>query len=93
MARMKHSTVADSPKRADRSVAWWSALLLAALVGVLMALFLSARLLLSRADAHTSYSWGWLPRELKVMHMLLECDVDTEPFGTVLVAAVRIVLG
>jgi hypothetical protein len=44
---MKRADRAASPKRVDRSVAWWSALLLAALITVLAALFLSARLLLS----------------------------------------------
>lgn len=44
---MKLPDRADSHKRADRSVAWWSALLLAALVVVLTALFMSARLLLN----------------------------------------------
>ena len=38
-----------SSRRLDRSVAWWSVLLLVALAGVLAALFLSARLLLSLA--------------------------------------------
>src|SRR5262245_21700262 len=44
---MKPSKQSRSPNRVDRSVAWWSTLLLVALGAVLTALFLSGRMLLS----------------------------------------------
>jgi len=44
---MKRRNRADPHKRVDHSLAWWSALLLAALLVVLTALFLSGRLLLN----------------------------------------------
>ena len=44
---MKSSRENRSSNRADRSVAWWSTLLLVALGAVLTALFLSGRMLLS----------------------------------------------
>lgn len=47
---MKPSRAIRPSNRADRSVAWWSVLLLLALGAVLTALFLSARLLLSLAN-------------------------------------------
>jgi hypothetical protein len=47
---MKPSRAIRTSSRADRSVAWWSTLLLIALGAVLTALFLSARLLLSLAS-------------------------------------------
>jgi hypothetical protein len=47
---MKLSRATRPSSRADRSVAWWSTLLLLALGAVLTALFLSARLLLSLAN-------------------------------------------
>ena len=50
---MKLSKVNRSPQRADRSVAWWSTLLLVALGAVLTALFLSGRMLLSLEEPGT----------------------------------------
>jgi hypothetical protein len=47
---MKSSRTIRVANRADRSVAWWTAVLLIALGTILAALFLSARLLLSLAD-------------------------------------------
>ena len=47
---MKPSGPTPPPYRVDRSVAWWSALLLIVLGTVLAALFLSARLVLSLAN-------------------------------------------
>jgi hypothetical protein len=47
---MRPSRTIRPSNRADRSVAWWSTLLLIALGAVLTALFLSGRLLLSLAD-------------------------------------------
>jgi hypothetical protein len=44
---MKPSNENRYPNRADRSVAWWSTLLLVALGAVLTALFLSGRMILS----------------------------------------------
>jgi hypothetical protein len=44
---MKPSKANPSPNRVDRSVAWWSTLLLVALGAVLTALFLSGRMILS----------------------------------------------
>jgi hypothetical protein len=52
-AVMKSSRENRSRKRADRGVAWWSTLLLAALGAVLTALFLSGRLLLSLEEPGT----------------------------------------
>jgi hypothetical protein len=57
---MKSSRENRSRKRADRSVAWWSTLLLAALGAVLTALFLSGRLLLSLEEPGTEHL-GALP--------------------------------
>ena len=50
---MKLSKENRSLQRADRSVAWWSTLLLVALGAVLMALFLSGRMLLSLEEPGT----------------------------------------
>jgi len=50
---MKLSKENRSSKRADRSVAWWSTLLLLALGAVLTALFLSGRMLLSLEEPGT----------------------------------------
>ena len=50
---MKPSKENRSLNRADRSVAWWSTLLLLALGAVLTALFLSGRMLLSLQDPCT----------------------------------------
>jgi hypothetical protein len=49
-AVMKTSRTIRSPNRADRTVAWWSTLLLVGLGAVFVALFLTARLLLSLAN-------------------------------------------
>jgi hypothetical protein len=49
-AIMKTSRTIRSPHRADRTVAWWSTLLLVGLAAVFIALFLTARLLLSLAN-------------------------------------------
>jgi hypothetical protein len=51
---MKPSKENRSPNRADRSVAWWSTLLLVALGAVLMALFFSGRMILSLEDPGTA---------------------------------------
>src|SRR5262245_8057121 len=51
---MKPSKENRSPNRADRSVAWWSTLLLVALGAVLTALFLSGRMILSLEDPGTA---------------------------------------
>lgn len=50
---MKLSKEYRSPKRADRSVAWWSTLLLVALGAVLTALFVSGRMILSLDEPST----------------------------------------
>ena len=50
---MKVSKENRSQNRADRSVAWWSTLLLVALGAVLTALFLSGRMILSLEDPGT----------------------------------------
>jgi len=72
---MRSSSAAGSRKRVDRSVAWWSALLVAALVAVLTALFLSARLLLSLADTQgPDLSDCSLPAA-HVLHVLRASDV------------------
>jgi hypothetical protein len=47
---MKSSKATGHSNGADRSVAWWSAALLIALVAVLAGVFLSARLVLSLAN-------------------------------------------
>ena len=55
---MKSSKAIRLRNRTDRTVAWWNALLLVGLGAVFMALFLTARLLLSFANepgiAHTT---------------------------------------
>ena len=50
---MKVSKENRSANRADRSVAWWSTLLLVALGAVLTALFLSGRMILSLEEPGT----------------------------------------
>jgi hypothetical protein len=74
-APMKSSTSGGAHKRVDRSVAWWSALLLAALVAVLSALFLSARLLLSLADARGPDLSDCSPPAGYILHLLRASDV------------------
>jgi hypothetical protein len=62
---MKSSRENRSSNRVDRSVAWWSTLLLVALGAVLTALFLSGRMLLSLEEpgtAQTSVPATSLPR-------------------------------
>ena len=59
---MKRRSI-PAEKRVDRSVAWWWAVLLAALIAVLIALFLSARLVLSLDDhsfdqAKSPHDWS-----------------------------------
>jgi len=51
---MKPSRENRVPNRADRSVAWWSTLLLLALGAVLTALYLSGRMILSLEDPGTA---------------------------------------
>jgi hypothetical protein len=53
---MKPSKEIRPSNRADRSVAWWSTLLLVALAAVLTALFLSGRMLLSLEEPATEQS-------------------------------------
>jgi len=51
---MKPSRENRVPNRANRSVAWWSTLLLLALGAVLTALYLSGRMILSLEDPGTA---------------------------------------
>jgi hypothetical protein len=79
--------------RLDRSVAWWSALLLVALATVLAALFLSARLMLSLANEGPASAQGHSYHRFATV-VLLPRDHHTEPFGAIaaLVAFAGIVL-
>lgn len=53
---MKPSRMTRSLRRTDRSVTWWSTLLLVALAAVLTALLLSLRLVLSVGSEQGSHS-------------------------------------
>jgi hypothetical protein len=55
---VKTSRPTRPSSRLDRSVAWWSVLLLIALATVLAALFLSARLMLSLANEDVASAHG-----------------------------------